>query len=139
MLCALILYVSGGTYSLTSAPNDRFYLETFYGNFYFLSEFLPEICWEEIAEEIFFIIIFDDWPGIRTQAFASNKPTHYVLDHADFIPCIPKRILLMYLEVLKNISKYRYLQLYRYLYYIDTYNYIDTFNYIFPNKRLLAS
>ena len=25
MLCALILYVSGDTYSLTSIPNDRFY------------------------------------------------------------------------------------------------------------------
>ena len=28
--------------------------------------------------------IFDDWFGIRTQAFASNKPTHYILDHGDF-------------------------------------------------------
>ena len=51
--------------------------------FYLLSEFLPEICWEEVAEEIFFFIFhfLDDWPGIRTQAFASNKPTHYLLDH----------------------------------------------------------
>ena len=24
-------------------------------------------------------------PGIRTQAFSSNKPTHYILDHGDFI------------------------------------------------------
>ena len=30
---------------------------------------------------------FDDWPGIRTQAFASNKPTHYILDHGDFTKC----------------------------------------------------
>ena len=26
MFCVLILYISGGTYSLTSTPNDRFYL-----------------------------------------------------------------------------------------------------------------
>ena len=45
---------------------------TFSWQVYLLSEFLPEICWEEVAEEI------------RTQAFASNKPTYYILDHGDF-------------------------------------------------------
>ena len=52
MLCALILYVSGGNYSLTSIPNDRCL-----GNFFMagllLSEFLSEI-----AEEIFFFFSF---------------------------------------------------------------------------------
>ena len=24
------------------------------------------------------------WPGIRTQAFVSNKPTHYILDYGDY-------------------------------------------------------
>ena len=51
---------------------------------YLLSEFLPEICWAEIAEEIVFIFHCGDWSGIRTQSFASNKPTHYILDHGDF-------------------------------------------------------
>ena len=40
MLCVLILYVSGGTYSLMSTPKDRFFeklLQTL------LSKFLPEI------------------------------------------------------------------------------------------------
>ena len=41
----------------------------FHGNFYLLSEFLPEICWEEVAEEIFFVFRFDVWPGTRTLAF----------------------------------------------------------------------
>ena len=54
MLCVLILYISGGTYSLKSTPNDWFFLRNFSWQFYLLSEFLPEICWEEIAEEIFF-------------------------------------------------------------------------------------
>ena len=63
MLCVLILYMSGGTYSLKSTPNDRF-LRNFSWQFYLLSEFLPEICWEEVAEEIFFFYFrFDVWPG----------------------------------------------------------------------------
>ena len=34
-----------------------------------MAEFFPEICREEIAEEIFFFIFhFDVWPGIQTQA-----------------------------------------------------------------------
>ena len=84
MLCALILYMSGGLYYLNSTPNDRF-LRIFSWQFYLLSEILPEICWEEIAEEIYFFFlyfIFNDWPGIRTQA--SNKPAHYIPDHSDF-------------------------------------------------------
>ena len=46
MLCPLILYVNGGTYSLTSTPNDRcfFLFENFFnGKLYLLSEFLKEI------------------------------------------------------------------------------------------------
>ena len=34
-----------------------------------LTEFLPEICWEEIASEILFVFCFDVWPGARTLAF----------------------------------------------------------------------
>ena len=47
MLRALISYVSGATYSLKSTPNDRLFEKLFHG-------FLPEICLEEIAKEIFF-------------------------------------------------------------------------------------
>ena len=32
------------------ADSERQISETFHGNFYLLSEFLPEICWKEIAE-----------------------------------------------------------------------------------------
>ena len=60
---ALILYKSGGTYSITSTPNDRFlgnYSLQLY--FYLLLEFLTEICWEEVAEEIFsyFFVLMSD-------------------------------------------------------------------------------
>ena len=66
--CVLILYISGGTYSLKSIPNDRFFWRNFSWQFYLLSQFLPEICWEEIAEEILFVFCFDVWPGAGTLA-----------------------------------------------------------------------
>ena len=81
MLCLLILYISGGTYSLKTTPNDRFFWETFHG-IYLLTEFLPEICWEEIAEGILFVFCFDVWPEARTLAF--RLPIHYLLDDGDF-------------------------------------------------------
>ena len=63
LLCALILYVSGRTYSLTSTLNDRFW-ETFLWQVNLLSEFLSEICWDEIAEEIVFFPYFVLMPDL---------------------------------------------------------------------------
>ena len=34
-MCVLILYISGGTYSLKSTPNDRFLWAAFHGNFFY--------------------------------------------------------------------------------------------------------
>ena len=68
MLCALILYISGGTYSLKSTPNDRFLR-----SFFLLSEILSDICWEEIAEEIFSYFRFDFWPEV----WHTNQHTTY--------------------------------------------------------------
>ena len=47
----------------------QIFWQAFHGNFYLLSEFLPEICWEEIAKEILFVFRFDVWPGTRTLTF----------------------------------------------------------------------
>ena len=50
---------------------QQIFEKLFHGRFiYLLSELLPEICWEEKAEEIyiFFIFRFTAWPGIRTRA-----------------------------------------------------------------------
>ena len=52
--------------------------------FNLLSEFLPEICWEEITGEILFVFCFDVWPGTRTLDEKSNKTTHYLLNQGDF-------------------------------------------------------
>ena len=32
----------------------------------------------------FSYFIFDDWPGLKTQTFVTNKPTHYLLDHGNY-------------------------------------------------------
>ena len=66
MLRAIILYVTGGIYSLKSTLNDRF-LRNFSMQIYLLSESAPEICWKEVAEEIFSDFRFNVWPGIWTR------------------------------------------------------------------------
>ena len=63
MLCVSIVYISGGTYSLKSAPNDRFF------------------------EKLFITILLRVY--LRKYNFVyfgltSNKPTHYLLDYGDF-------------------------------------------------------
>ena len=59
----------------------QIFWETFHGNFYLFSEFLPEILWEDVAEEIFsfWCLTWGLNPG-----FTSNKQTHYLLDYGDF-------------------------------------------------------
>ena len=57
--------------------------------FYLLLVFLPEICWEEIAEEILLIFCFWCLAWSSYLGFTSNKLTHYLLDYGDFnIPSI---------------------------------------------------
>ena len=57
----------------------QIFCETFHGSFNLLSEFLPEICWEEIAKKILFVFYFDVCLGSPTLA-----PTHYLLNYGDF-------------------------------------------------------
>ena len=59
MLCVLILYISGGTLQFKIDSEWQIFWEILHGSFNLLSEFLPEICWEEIAEKILFVICFD--------------------------------------------------------------------------------
>ena len=58
--------------------------ETFSWQISLLSEFLPEICWEEIAEEILFVIGFHVWPGplptrLRRLIFIISTINGYIL------------------------------------------------------------
>ena len=84
MLCMLISYISGGTYSLKSTPNDRFE-KRFKANLFDSQSFCQKSAERKSPKKYFSCFIFDDWPGIRTQAFASNKPTHYLLDYGDLL------------------------------------------------------
>ena len=77
MLCDLILYMSGGSYSLTSTPNDKFLRNFFMAGLLF-SELLPEICWDFHIS--FWCLAWDANPG-----FVANKTTHYLLDYNDFL------------------------------------------------------
>ena len=38
--------------------------------FYLLSEFLPAICWDEIAEKMIFLFLFEMWPRAWTLALS---------------------------------------------------------------------
>ena len=58
--------------------------ETFHGNFYLFSEFLPEICWEDIAEKNTFCILFWCPAKESNPGFMRKMPTHHLLDHGDF-------------------------------------------------------
>ena len=62
----------------------QIFKKLFHGRFISLSEFLPEICWDEVAEEIFFIFNFWCLACGSNPGFMSNKPTHYLLDYVDF-------------------------------------------------------
>ena len=69
MLCALILYMSDGTYTLQSTPNYRFFEKLSTAILFSSHSFFLDICWEEITDEIFFAFCFDVWPG----AYGSMK------------------------------------------------------------------
>ena len=58
MLCAFILYVSFGTYSLTSTQNDRFFFRSF---------LIAEILYQKSAEKKSpkkYIFRFEAWPWL---------------------------------------------------------------------------
>ena len=90
---AFILYVSGGIYSLTSPPNDRFFnnlcggtyrlTETSLAGLFTLRVFARNLLRKNRRRNIFFHISFwcltwDTKPG-----FMSYKPTHYLLVYGD--------------------------------------------------------
>ena len=57
----------------------QIFWETFSWQFYLLSEFLPEICWEEVAEEIFFFISF-----LMTDLGYEPRPLRLISQHTTY-------------------------------------------------------
>ena len=102
MFCALILYVSGETYSLTSTPNDRFLRNFVMAGLVTLRVFARNLQREEIAKEIYIFFHISFWcltcdtnPG-----FMSNKPTHHLLYYDNFFILPYWNHLLLYTQML---------------------------------------
>ena len=74
VVCVLILYINGGTYSLKSTPNDWFFEKLFTAILFTLRVFA-----RNTFRISFWCLAWDMNPG-----FSSNKSTHYLLDHGDF-------------------------------------------------------
>ena len=90
MLCLLILYISGGTYSLKSNPNDRFLEKLCKAILFTLRVFARNLLrrnrrWNSFRI-LFWCLAWDSNPG-----FSSSKPIHYLLDHGDKIRQYPPR------------------------------------------------
>ena len=63
---------------------------------------MPEICWEEIAKEIFFCTPFRCLTWGVNRSLTSNKPTHYLQDkgmHADTISYVLHRNTLVSIAI----------------------------------------
>ena len=59
MLCVLVLYINGGTYSLKSAPNDTFVEKFFYGNFIYFQCFYQKTYKKQSPKKYFSVFRFD--------------------------------------------------------------------------------
>ena len=123
MLCALILYVSGGTYIWTLTPNDRFLRNFFMAGLFTLRVFARYLLkgnrrrvfrillsclacgWGEIVEEKFsfsFLILmcvlkYDN-------SFTSNKSKQYSLDYGDFLWLCNGYVVFLFKEILGEWS-----------------------------------
>ena len=86
MLCVLILYISDGTYSLKSTPNDRFFLINFSWQISFAFSVFARNLLRGNRRRNNFCISFWCLAWGSNPGFTSNKPTHYLLDCGDFMP-----------------------------------------------------
>ena len=70
MLCVLTLYINVGTYNLKSTLNDGLFEKIFMAISFTLRVFAGNLLRGNRR---------------RNPGYSSNKPTHYLLDHGDFI------------------------------------------------------
>ena len=83
----------------------QIFKKLFHGSFIYSQSFCQKSAERESRRRnIFLYFIFDDWPGIRTQAFVSNKPTHYLLDHGDFSR-LSKECLINLVKVTSSVQE----------------------------------
>ena len=83
MLCALILYISGGTNSLKSTPNDRCFEKLSIAILFLRPEFFATNLLRGNRRRNTFRISFWCLAWGSNPGFKSNKPTRYLLNHSD--------------------------------------------------------
>ena len=79
MLCVLIIYISGGTYTLKSTPKDRYFEKLLMAIIIYSQSFCKKSAERKSPQKFFFVFCFDVWPGARTRAY--NKPTSLHLNY----------------------------------------------------------
>ena len=83
-VCALILYKVGGTNSLTSTQNDRFFEKLFQCQLYLLKVFARNLLRENPGRNTLHILLW--YLALESNpCLMSNKPTLYLLAYEDFI------------------------------------------------------
>ena len=96
MLCVLILYISGGTYCLKSTQNDRFSEKLFMAILFTLRVFARNRRRNTFRISLW-CLAWGSNPG-----FSSDKPTHYLLGHGDFVKSaarkLPKKCVYLFIN-----------------------------------------
>ena len=72
MLCVLILYINGGTYSLKSIPNDRFFGKLSIAILFTLRVLAKNLLRGNHLKKLF-VFCFDVWLGSSNPGFTSTK------------------------------------------------------------------
>ena len=80
MLCALILYMSGETYSLKSTTNDRFFDKLFMAILFTLRVFCQKSAERKSLKKYFFYFVLMSNLGLEPGLYVL-----YLLDYGDFI------------------------------------------------------
>ena len=92
MLCCLNFIREWQDLQFNVDSERHIFEKGFHGRFIYSQNFCQKSAKRTLPKKYFSYFIFDDWPGIRTQAYVTNKPTHYILDHGDSYPIIPANI-----------------------------------------------
>ena len=132
MLCVLILYKTGGTYSLKSPPNERFFEKLFMAILFTLRTFARNLLGGNRRRNTFSILFWCLAWGSNT-GFTSNEPSQYLLDYGEFYWVELKNISLYFL----NASNICYLT--KNIFYLDfywTHIFIDYTNISKPTSKI---
>ena len=89
----VISYISGGTYRLKSTPNDRSFEKLFMAILFIFKVFARYLLRGNCRRYIYFCTLFWCVAWSSNPGFMSNKPTHYLLDHGDFISLINSHLI----------------------------------------------